>query len=57
MKFSGDKVFEGIPAGKEEACLFARFLDEPSLAGKIYAIYAGLPTGGAGLQRAWIPGP
>ena len=29
----------------------ARFLDEPSLARKVYAVYAGLPTGGAGLYR------
>jgi hypothetical protein len=35
----------------------ARFLDEPSLARKVYAIYAGLPTGGAGLYRTRIPGP
>jgi hypothetical protein len=35
----------------------ARFLDEPSLAGKVYAIYAGLPTGGAGLQPTRTPGP
>jgi hypothetical protein len=29
----------------------ARFLDEPSLARKVYVVYAGLPTGGAGLYR------
>jgi hypothetical protein len=29
----------------------ARFLDEPSLAKKIYSVYAKLPTGGAGLYR------
>jgi len=29
----------------------AHFLDEPSLARKVYAVYAGLPTGGAGLYR------
>lgn len=28
MKFSGDNVFEGIPVGKDEASLFARFLAE-----------------------------
>src|SRR5688500_14746952 len=28
MKYSGDNVFEGIPVGKDEASLFARFLAE-----------------------------
>src|SRR3954454_20440314 len=37
--------------------LLARFLDEPSLAEKVYATYATLPTGGAGLDRTWIRGP
>ena len=35
----------------------ARFLDEPSMAGKVYAIYAGLPTGGAGPPPTRISGP
>ncbi len=30
---------------------FARFLNEPSLARKVYETYAKLPTGGAGLYR------